>query len=533
GSTLAGCYLGVDYLKDRMLAKRLTTGKKVAVIGGGNTAIDCARTAVRLGAETTLIYRRTRAEMPAEAYEIDEAEHEGVRFMMLTNPVENLADEGGRVCQVRLEKMALGEPDASGRRRPEPTGEYLIEEFDTVIAAVSQQPDLSFMEGEPLTLPFTRWQTLESHPETMHSGHGNLFAIGDLRRGPATAIEAVADGRKAALAIDQFLHGDMVDPVHPFNACKAPTLKQVDPAQFAHLKKVARSIMPHLADQDREGSFAEVERGLSDADARSEASRCLECGCQANTDCALRDYATEYKVEQSALDTSQCQKFAVDNSSEFIVFDANRCIGCGQCVQTCGEQAVQGVLRFAKNSDGTLSNRPQFDTGLSMGDSHCVQCGACVQVCPTGALVDARDKSQGRTELLTPVNTICTYCGVGCGVTLYVDEAHNRIRYVEGNRNSPVNQGLLCVKGRFGFDFIQSEERLTTPLVRKDGELVPASWQEAIALVAERFTALRQRYGSDALAGFSSAKTTNEENYLFQKFMRRELGTNNVDHCAR
>ncbi|WP_042082958.1 molybdopterin-dependent oxidoreductase, partial [Aeromonas veronii] len=114
--------------------------------------------------------------------------------------------------------------------------------------------------------------------------------------------------------------------------------------------------------------------------------------------------------------------------------------------------------------------------------------------------------------LLTPVNTICTYCGVGCGVTLYVDEAHNRIRYVEGNRNSPVNQGLLCVKGRFGFDFIQSEERLTTPLIRKDGELVPASWQEAIELVAERFTALRQRYGSDVLAGFSSAKTTNEEN---------------------
>ncbi|MFE8730107.1 hypothetical protein, partial [Aeromonas hydrophila] len=111
-------------------------------------------------------------------------------------PVENLPDSRGRVCQVRLEKMALGDPDASGRRRPEPTGEYLIEEFDTVIAAVSQQPDLSFMEGEPLTLPFTRWQTLESHPETMHSGHGNLFAIGDLRRGPATAIEAVADGRK-------------------------------------------------------------------------------------------------------------------------------------------------------------------------------------------------------------------------------------------------------------------------------------------------------------------------------------------------
>ncbi|MBZ6067814.1 formate dehydrogenase subunit alpha [Aeromonas schubertii] len=531
GSTLEGCYLGVDYLKDRMLEQRLTTGKRVAVIGGGNTAIDCARTAVRLGAETTLIYRRTRAEMPAEAYEIDEAEHEGVRFLMLTNPVENLADETGRVCQVRLEKMALGEPDASGRRRPEPTGEFMVEAFDTVIAAVSQKPDLSFMEREFMPLPFTRWQTLASHPETMHSGHHNLFAIGDLRRGPATAIEAVADGRKAALAIDHFLHGTMVDPVRPFNASKAPSLKQVDPAQFAHLKKIARAIMPHLG--ERAGSFAEVEQGFSDAAARTEASRCLECGCQANTDCALRDYATEYQVDQSALDTRECQKFAVDNSSEFIVFDANRCIGCGQCVQACNEQAVQGVLRFANNSDGTLATRPQCEAGVAMGDSRCVQCGACVQVCPTGALVDARHKSQGRTGLLTPVNTICTYCGVGCGVTLYVDEATQRIRYVEGNRHSPVNRGLLCVKGRFGFDFIQSEERLTTPLVRKHGKLVPASWEEAIALVAERFGAIRAEHGSDALAGFSSAKTTNEENYLFQKLMRRELGTNNVDHCAR
>ncbi|MCZ0752507.1 formate dehydrogenase subunit alpha [Aeromonas enteropelogenes] len=531
GSTLEGCYLGVDYLKDRMLEQRLTTGKRVAVIGGGNTAIDCARTAVRLGAETTLIYRRTRAEMPAEAYEIDEAEHEGVRFLMLTNPVENLADEAGRVCQVRLEKMALGEPDASGRRRPEPTGEFIVEEFDTVIAAVSQRPDLSFMEGESLTLPLTRWNTLAAHPDPMHSGPPTRWARADRRGGRAPPTAAVADGRKAALAIDHFLHGTMVDPVRPFNASKAPSLKQVDPVQFAHLKKVARAVMPHLA--ERSGSFAEVEQGFSDAAARAEAARCLECGCQANTDCALRDYATEYKVDQSALDTHDGQKFAVDNSSEFIVFDANRCIGCGQCVQACNEQAVQGILQFARQADGTLSTRPQFEAGLAMGDSHCVQCGACVQVCPTGAMVDARDKSQGRTELLTPVNTICTYCGVGCGVTLYVDEARQRIRYVEGNRHSPVNQGLLCVKGRFGFDFIQSEERLTTPLIRKDGQLVPASWQEAIALVAERFGAIKAEHGSDALAGFSSAKTTNEDNYLFQKFMRRELATNNVDHCAR
>ncbi|MEF1220798.1 FAD-dependent oxidoreductase, partial [Photobacterium damselae] len=174
GSDLDGCYLGVDYLKDYVTEHKLVTGKKVAVIGGGNTAIDCARTAVRDGADTTLIYRRTRDEMPAEDYEIVEAEHEGVKFHFLTNPAENIADANGRVCQVKLEKMALGEPDASGRRSPKATGEFFIEEFDTVIAAVSQKADLSFLDNETIELPLTRWNTSDAHPETMHSGVENI-----------------------------------------------------------------------------------------------------------------------------------------------------------------------------------------------------------------------------------------------------------------------------------------------------------------------------------------------------------------------
>lgn len=194
GSDLDGCYLGVDYLKDYVTEQNYVTGKKVAVIGGGNTAIDCARTARRAGADTTLIYRRTRDEMPAEDYEIVEAEHEGVKFHFLTNPAENIADENGRVKEIRLERMALGEPDASGRRSPKPTGEFFTEAFDTVIAAVSQKPDLSFLENDELSIPLTRWNTSESDSQTMHTGTGNIFSIGDFRRGPATAVEAVGDG---------------------------------------------------------------------------------------------------------------------------------------------------------------------------------------------------------------------------------------------------------------------------------------------------------------------------------------------------
>ncbi|MFA0550477.1 formate dehydrogenase subunit alpha [Vibrio lentus] len=559
GSDLAGCYLGVDYLKDYVTDKQYITGKKVAVIGGGNTAIDCARTAVRDGADTTLIYRRTRDEMPAEDYEIEEAEHEGVKFHFLTNPAENIADENGHVSEIRLERMALGPADASGRRSPKPTGEFFVEDFDTVIAAVSQKPDLSFMDNESLEIPLTRWNTADADPQTMHMGTGNIFSIGDFRRGPATAVEAVGDGRIAAQAIDRFFNGDMNQiPAKPFNSRKQKQLKAVDPEQYKSIQRMARKIMPELTPEQREQSFEEVETGFDNADAIAEAARCLECGCQANTDCDLRDYSTEYKAAQThpeykidvaSNDSWQAiraeetkvgltrQKFAVDDSSEFIIFDANRCISCGQCIQACREQNVHGVLSFMNQSDGKPASRPECRPNFGadktlMGDSNCVQCGSCVQACPTGAMVDARDRKQGDTDLLKKVDTICTYCGVGCKLTMHVDEKKNKIRYIEGG-DSPVNEGMLCVKGRFGFDFVGSNARLTTPLIRKDGWLQPASWDEAIKLVADKFTAIKQGFGSNALAGFSSAKTTNEDNYAFQKFIRRELGTNNVDHCAR
>ncbi|OMO24549.1 formate dehydrogenase subunit alpha [Vibrio lentus] len=559
GSDLAGCYLGVDYLKDYVTDKQYITGKKVAVIGGGNTAIDCARTAVRDGADTTLIYRRTRDEMPAEDYEIEEAEHEGVKFHFLTNPAENIADENGHVSEIRLERMALGPADASGRRSPKPTGEFFVEDFDTVIAAVSQKPDLSFMDNESLEIPLTRWNTADADPQTMHTGTGNIFSIGDFRRGPATAVEAVGDGRIAAQAIDRFFNGDMNQiPAKPFNSRKQKQLKSVDPEQYKSIQRMARKIMPELTPEQREQSFEEVETGFDNTDAIAEAARCLECGCQANTDCDLRDYSTEYKATQThpeykidvaSNDSWQAiraeetkvgltrQKFAVDDSSEFIIFDANRCISCGQCIQACREQNVHGVLSFMNQSNGKPASRPECRPNFGadktlMGDSNCVQCGSCVQACPTGAMVDARDRKQGDTDLLKKVDTICTYCGVGCKLTMHVDEKKNKIRYIEGG-DSPVNEGMLCVKGRFGFDFVGSDVRLTTPLIRKDGWLQPASWDEAIKLVADKFTAIKQGFGSNALAGFSSAKTTNEDNYAFQKFIRRELGTNNVDHCAR
>ncbi|SJN52943.1 Glutamate synthase [NADPH] small chain [Vibrio ruber DSM 16370] len=331
GSDLDGCYLGVDFLKDHMLDKRCSVGHNVAVIGGGNTAIDCARTALRLGAQATIIYRRSREEMPAEDYEIEEAEHEGVQFYFLTNPVENIADQNGRVCQVKLEKMALGEPDASGRRRPQPTGEFITESFDTVISAISQQTDVSFLDNDNIELPLNRYKTIDVDEDNMFSGSHNIFAIGDFRRGPATAVEAVADGRKAAYGIDRFLGGDMetlytesfrernvtrshlIRPEHLKklkddlrSIVHGDTQEQLDQALTQAMQHILRARMPELTLEERRLNFREVEKGFTDQAAINEARRCLSCGCPDGNDCKLRHYATEYHVDKSLLPHSDC-----------------------------------------------------------------------------------------------------------------------------------------------------------------------------------------------------------------------------------
>ncbi|QIR15618.1 formate dehydrogenase subunit alpha [Shewanella aestuarii] len=548
GVELDGCYLGVDYLKDHCTEKRYTTGRKVAVIGGGNTAIDCARTALREGAEVTLVYRRTRDEMPAEDYEIEEAEHEGIRFYFLTNPIENHADSAGRINAVTFEKMALGEPDASGRRSPKATGETFVEAFDTVIPAVSQTPDMSFL-SDPAScltngeLALTRWNTFSGCEYTMSSGIEKLFVLGDSRTGPATAVAAVADGKKAADAIQKLLDGELSCDLiaKPFNSEKRQH-KALDLSHFPTRLHQAKAKMPELAMNARSASFDEIELGFKDEIALAEAARCLECGCQANTDCQLRDYASQYHVDGKAIDGQQHRAFVQDSSSPFITFDPNRCISCGACVAMCHQQAGHNAICFEADSylalpqgatADTLRQAPRVGFSASMADSQCVQCGNCVQVCPTGALTDARDKAQGRKTQLKQTSTICTYCGIGCRVTLHTDPVNNHIMHVSADNHSPVNDGMLCVKGRYGFDFINSQQRLTSPLLRKNGQLVEVSWDEATQFIANKLISIRAEHGSNAIAGLASAKATNEDNYLFQKFFRTVIGTNNIDHCAR
>ena len=255
---------------------------------------------------------------------------------------------------------------------------------------------------------------------------------------------------------------------------------------------------------------------------------CLSC--EANGQCELQDLAYSLGIETPKFIIESTPP-DIDDSSEMIRFDHRKCIQCGRCIEADNCMVVQEVLDFGFRS---METKVMCDDDVPMGESTCVQCGECSQLCPVGAILDKKSIGKGRPWELKKVDTICAYCGVGCQLTLHINERANQIVKITGVENSPTNEGMLCVKGRYGYDFVQTDERLTTPFIRdKHGQLQKATWDEAVTLIAETFQRIKNEHGPDAIAGLASAKVTNEENYAFQKFMRREVGTNNVDHCAR
>ncbi len=252
--------------------------------------------------------------------------------------------------------------------------------------------------------------------------------------------------------------------------------------------------------------------------------------CEAEGACELQEAAVRLGIETPAFVVER-EHPTRDESAPMIIRDPGLCIVCGRCVTGCADNVVHEVLAFAGRGRGT---RLVCDDDLPMGESSCVQCGECVQLCPTGALLDRKSMGKMKAGALDRVETTCPYCGVGCGLTLHVDRRSRSVVHVTGTEDHPVSRGTLCVKGRYGYDFIHSPERLEKPLVRgEDGTFREAPWEEAVRLVAGRTGRIAADHGPGAVAGLASAKCTNEENYLFQKLFRQVLGTNSVDHCAR
>lgn len=254
----------------------------------------------------------------------------------------------------------------------------------------------------------------------------------------------------------------------------------------------------------------------------------LDCmTCEQAGECELQDLAYRFQVDARRLG-HEPRPGARDLSNPFIVLDPEKCILCHRCVRGCAE--IQGRHAIGVYARGNSSH---IAAGLERPwiESNCESCGTCIAVCPTGALVEKPSLGRGRAWEFERVTTICPYCGVGCTLDLNVKQG--RVVKVTSNWTQGVNQGALCVKGRFGQEFIHHPDRLTTPLIRTETGFREASWDEALDLVARKFVEIKGRAGPDALAVISSAKATNEENYLVQKFARAVIGTNNIDHCAR
>jgi len=249
--------------------------------------------------------------------------------------------------------------------------------------------------------------------------------------------------------------------------------------------------------------------------------------CEQNGNCELQNLVYEHGIEQVRYKTDFIPK-PKDDSHPMIIRDANKCVLCGRCVRACLRVQVNGAIDIAAR--GSESYISTFNNA-SLKESNCLSCGECVQSCPVGALTEKKAKGMGRQWELETVRTTCPYCGVGCQQLLHVKDG--RIAKVTGVEGAAPNDGRLCVKGRFGYDFIYSDERLKTPLIRDNGAFREASWDEALDLVASKFKEIIAKDGPDAIAGVSSSRSINEDSYQMQKLLRSVIGTNNIDNCAR
>jgi predicted molibdopterin-dependent oxidoreductase YjgC len=298
----------------------------------------------------------------------------------------------------------------------------------------------------------------------------------------------------------------------------------------------ARTLLPACATPAAPGMVIRTESERIDASRRMVLELLLASGdhncliCEANGNCELQALAYRYQVAIPAFAYPPPPTPEPEDNNYLIRRDFSKCIMCGRCVRVCNEVQVNRAIgigyRGAESKIVALADYPY-------SDSDCVFCGECVQACPVGALVELKAIGLARPWETQKVRTTCPYCGVGCQLWLHVKDG--RIVKVTGVEDGAPNKGRLCVKGRFGYDFIYSPERLTTPLIRdqKGGELREASWDEALDLVAGKIRETMDRHGPDAIAGVSCARSINEDSYNMQKLFRAVIGTNNIDHCAR
>ncbi len=342
GEDLDGVLSGLDFLKRVNTGEKVEIGEKVSVIGGGNTAMDVARTAFRMGADVTVLYRRTRAEMPAHPKEIDEALEEGVKIEFLTAPVEVMGDSNGKATGVKCRRMELGEPDASGRRRPVPVeGSEFTVETDNVFSAIGEMPDFSFL---PEGVERDDW-VIQIDTETGATSSAACYAGGDVIEIPHMVVTAIGSGKRSALAIHAKLRGedvkriyenvkighkgslavnDVLEPPNGDGYLKSDHVVSIDDINAHYFKHAERNKMSQLSLEGRKRSFDEVNLGISKEEAMKEASRCFNCGvCNGCDNCFVF-----------------CPDSTIHRKDGKYWVNYDHCKGCGVCVEECPRSAL-------------------------------------------------------------------------------------------------------------------------------------------------------------------------------------------------
>jgi formate dehydrogenase major subunit len=397
---------GLEYLRTATLGLPYPghAGKRVVVIGGGFTSMDCSRTSVRQGAaEVTLVYRRDMKDMPA-ADEVHEAIEEGVTAIFQAGPVRILTDEkSGAVTGVEFIRMQLGEPDASGRRRPEPSpGTEFTIPADRVLLAIGQGPELDWA-GTPGNegVEATKNRRLKADAVTFSTGRPGVFGTGDVRIGAATVVEAIAEGRRAAYAVDAYLQGMDLDAIRTRQTLAEPQPEFLSIVPFTGEIKEPRYRLKPLPAEARNRSYIEYELPYTREEAMAESTRCLQCTCEAIGFCDLRRLGIEYGTTLATLEpnhhegagyrsitenrlTGVNHDYIRDDSHAFILREPSRCIDCGRCANVCAEIVGAACYDFMRIGFDTLVTTP---LDMSLNDTPCVSCGRCAETCPTGALM--------------------------------------------------------------------------------------------------------------------------------------------------
>ncbi len=504
GENTPGVLGGIDFLIKVAENKPVKIGKKVIVVGGGNTAMDVARTSIRLGAEEVrVVYRRSEEQMPAEEIEIKEAKEEGVIFSFLSAPSLVLTD-GEKVTGLKCEKMVLGEKDASGRQSPVPTGEFVEFEADTIIAAIGQEVDCG-----NINVGQGRKKNIVINEGTFETNIKGVFAGGDAATGPKIAIDAVAQGGRAAAVINSYLAGEMI----PYKNLPL-VYTEVTDEDYVDEERIPR--VPHrtVEAEIRRHNFQPILPTMTEEEAVREGQRCLECGCKDYFECQLVDYIKKYEVDTEKYHADNEKKFK-ETDHPFISQNVDKCILCGLCVRTCDERVGASALGFVERGNETFI-APAFQQELKA--TSCISCGQCIDVCPTGAWLDRRDNMKEIPLNLEQTKSVCSYCSVGCEI---VYEHKDNMVYLASGKE---NEIPACGKGKFGIEHINNENRLLQPKVKVKGNYEPAALNTALFETAKRLRSIQNMYGDDQIAFVVSPKLTNEE-FKYIKAVADELNT--------